>query len=96
MELEQPGPRVLIRKYRYGDEKAIIRLVKEGTMMTVNPFFFSAATREMTVSKFSAYNLFIYLFFSMRLIQIFYVFLGTSNSDVYCDSIYCGWNVATI
>lgn len=47
MELQEPGPRVLIRKYRFGDEKAIIRLVNEGTMVTVNPFFLRAATREM-------------------------------------------------
>ena len=53
MELEEPGPKVLIRKYRYGDEKAIIRLVNQGTMVTVNPFFFRAATREMIVSAFS-------------------------------------------
>ena len=52
MDLEEPGPKVLIRKYRYGDEKAIIRLVNEGTMVTVNPFFFRAATREMIVSNF--------------------------------------------
>ena len=50
MEILENGPKVLIRKYRYGDEKAIIRLVNEGTMVTVNPFFFRAATREMIVS----------------------------------------------
>ena len=50
MDLQEPGPRVLIRKYRFGDEKAIIRLVNEGTMVTVNPFFLRAATREMIVS----------------------------------------------
>ena len=52
MEILENGPKVLIRKYRYGDEKAIIRLVNEGTMVTVNPFFFRAATREMIVSSF--------------------------------------------
>ena len=52
MESEPPAPRVLIRKYCYGDEKAIIQLVKEGTMMTVNPFFLSAATQECIVSTF--------------------------------------------
>ena len=56
MELEQQAPRVLIRKYCYGDEKAIIQLVKEGTMMTVNPFFLSAATKECIVSTFLAYG----------------------------------------
>ena len=49
---EHNGPKVLIRKYRYGDEKAIIRLVNEGTMVTVNPFFLRAATREVIVSNF--------------------------------------------
>jgi len=47
MDLEEHGPKVVIRKFRYGDEKAIIRLVNEGTMVTVNPFFLRAATREM-------------------------------------------------
>jgi len=47
MEEQHNGPKVLIRKYRYGDEKAIIRLVNEGTMVTVNPFFLRAATREV-------------------------------------------------
>ena len=51
MEILENEPKVLIRKYRYGDEKAIIRLVNEGTMVTVNPFFFRAATREMIVSS---------------------------------------------
>ena len=50
MEEQHNGPKVLIRKYRYGDEKAIIRLVNEGTMVTVNPFFLRAATREVIVS----------------------------------------------
>jgi len=50
MEEQHNGPRVLIRKYRYGDEKAIIRLVNEGTMVTVNPFFLRAATREVIIS----------------------------------------------
>ena len=49
---EHNGPKVHIRKYRYGDEKAIIRLVNEGTMVTVNPFFLRAATREVIVSNF--------------------------------------------
>ena len=52
MEILENGPKVLIRKYRYGDEKAIIRLVNEGTMVTVNPFFLRSATREMIVSVF--------------------------------------------
>lgn len=39
--------RVLIRKYRHGDEKPIVDLVNSTTMITVNPFFFSAATKEM-------------------------------------------------
>ena len=47
---EHNGPKVLIRKYRYGDEKAIIRLVNDGTMATVNPFFLRSATREVIVS----------------------------------------------
>ena len=59
MDLQEPGPRVLIRKYRFGDEKAILRLVNEGTMVTVNPFFLRAATREMIVRYFC----FIILFF---------------------------------
>ena len=53
MGLENPGgggPRVLIRKYRHGDEKQIVRLVNKRTMVTVNPFFFKAARREMIVS----------------------------------------------
>ena len=58
MDLQEPGPRVLIRKYRFGDEKAIIRLVNEGTMVTVNPFFLRAATREMIVSYLTVTSLY--------------------------------------
>ena len=64
---EHNGPKVLIRKYRYGDEKAIIRLVNEGTMVTVNPFFLRAATREVIVSNFLEISQFI---FEVKYMQI--------------------------
>jgi len=38
--------RVYIRKYQPGDEKAIKSLVAKGVMVTVNPFFLSAAIKE--------------------------------------------------
>jgi len=38
--------RVFIRKYQPGDEKAIKSLVAKGVMVTVNPFFLSAAVKE--------------------------------------------------
>lgn len=39
-------PKVIIRKYQPGDEKAIESLVAKGTMVTVNPFFLSSAIKE--------------------------------------------------
>lgn len=38
--------RVYIRKYQPGDEKAVKSLVAKGVMVTVNPFFLSAAIKE--------------------------------------------------
>ena len=38
--------KILIRKYRYGDDDDIRALVNEATMDTVWPFFFGAARRE--------------------------------------------------
>lgn len=39
---------VCVRPYRFGDDLQIQSVVTEGTMITVMPFFWQAATREMT------------------------------------------------
>ena len=38
--------KVFIRKYQPGDEDAVKSLVSKGVMVTVNPFFLSAAVKE--------------------------------------------------
>ena len=38
--------KVLIRKYRLGDDSQIKSLLKDASMSTVWPFFFSSARRE--------------------------------------------------
>ena len=39
--------KVLIRKYRLGDDSQIKSLLKDAAMSTVWPFFFSSARREL-------------------------------------------------
>ena len=39
-------PKIFIRKYQPGDDAAIQKLVAQGAMTTVNPFFLSSAFRE--------------------------------------------------
>ena len=96
MELEGQRPKVLIRKFRYGDEKAIIRLVNEGTMVTVNPFFLRSATREIIVSflMIMPEN----LFGVLKCVNKYTLFLfsGPNHFDVCCHFIHHGRNVIKI
>lgn len=38
--------KILVRKYRQGDEAAVKKLVAQGALVTVNPFFLNSVVKE--------------------------------------------------
>ena len=59
-------PKVLVRKFRQGDEKAIKKIIAKETLVTVNPFFLSSVVREGVIQ------------FTLMLSAVLFIVVGTS------------------